>query len=612
MKKIITQFGCLVLCGLEVFAANKEININNSFEDIKGDAPLVWKVNSIDSQRLGTLEIISHAAQEGNKCIKIKTQAGQLLQLFAIPMTDVSPSDTIRLSAYVKGTGSFKIAVYLYNNDKCYLATAAPQAIKVANTEWTKADFEIKLSGEEFPERADGQVAHIRPAIVVDANSELCIDNFSSQIESLDAKEERISPVLTEPIGAPPISEAQALVAHGPGWPLADWSKMRKFRSASSASITAENGIPILSFTYDEKAGKAGFIDTPFHVPEGCKAEGVAFEARCDGVIRNDGAPNYASIFFGYPELNEVTEGYEAIFPLDSTDWKKVTLRWDLFAQNYLPFGEKTTGNHTTQSIDPAQITLIGFGISYYMHAHYPTHAVTFQIRNISLVDHLSTPKANSFSQGFSHTNVLLAQKRPLNILLLGDSITEMGGKQSYAYYLGKKIKQFWGNDCEIANCGVGGHSVRGGMIILPRSLRTMPNPDVVFILYGANDCKAVEKKPGFNEQTFRMDLENLIDRVRIATGGNADICLINGVPRLGAQSLESSGDVERIVDGHKGAATNKKTAFVDTFGAYLQLPSEQRKHYYLDTVHQNQLGLEYIGNKVFETLRAAIDSPES
>ena len=301
-----------------------------------------------------------------------------------------------------------------------------------------------------------------------------------------------------------------------------------------------------------------------------------------------------------------MTEGYEAIFPLDSSEWKTITLRWDVFVQNYLPWSTKLPRNDTTSVIDPNKIALIGFGFGRYLHHFYPAQA-SFQIRNIRLQEKIPVVRPKAFTQGWSHTKSLLAQKKPIKILLMGDSLTDFAGDRSYGYHLGQKIKKSWGSDCEVINAAVAGHSSRGGLIVLPRSLRAMPNPDLVCILFGANDCKSVGLKPDFNEAVFAANLEALIDRIRNETGGSADICLINGVPRLKEVGGASSGEVERIVNGVKVAAEHEKTAFVNTFDAYLALSAVDKKNYYKDTVHQTPAGWELLGRLVFDELRKPV-----
>ena len=383
-----------------------------------------------------------------------------------------------------------------------------------------------------------------------------------------------------------------------------DWSRIRK-SSAISATCPGENGASILSVGYFQDVGNPSpdglfmaTLDAPMRLPPEGNPRGISFE------VRGDGSDAYASIMLGYLDNCNVMLGYEAIFPLDSMEWKNVTLKWEAFVQNYLPWDAKSPQDLSAPLLEPARIASIGFGLGHYFHKHYPAHTA-FQIRNISLVHQIFEDKAASFSEKWSHTRTVLGKKRKYRILLIGDSITELGGNQSYGDLLGRKIKEKWGNDCETSNCGIGGHSVRAGTIILPRSLRTMPDPDLVFVLFGANDVKALGLKHGFNEETFKIGIEGLIDKIRAGTGGETDICLLSGVPRLLPDGAGSAGTVEQIVNGIKRAAEDKRTGFVDTFDTYLHLAPGQQKTYYADTVHPTPAGQEFLASLIFGELNA-------
>jgi lysophospholipase L1-like esterase len=392
-----------------------------------------------------------------------------------------------------------------------------------------------------------------------------------------------------------------------------DWAGAPKNPNLQVTTAT-ENGTPVLGLAYTNHAdalkGQVAFVTAPFHVPAGSTAQGLSFE------VRGDGSSAYASILLTHAKPSFGGTGYEAIFPLDGKDWKKITLRWDDFVQNYLPWAKMNVNDDTRPVLDPAKIAFIGFGEGRYFIKFYPRQA-DFSIRNIQLVDEIPAPQVPAFSPGWTHVKSLLGTSRKINILLLGDSITDFGDDHSYGYFLGQKIKQTWGNDCVVANCGIRGHSIRGGIIVLPRSLRTMPDPDLVCILYGANDSTALGLKSEFNEQVFKQETEELIDKVRIGTNGNADICLVTGDPRhlketvngVAQVSPKSNGLIEKIIPAFKEAAAERQTAYADTFSRYLTITPDQQKQYYRpkDIVHQSPAGLEFMGDLVFDQLQANV-----
>ena len=362
-----------------------------------------------------------------------------------------------------------------------------------------------------------------------------------------------------------------------------NWEKARLHKTKFSV-----NKDKSLSFSLSNPKGKDWYATFPWKIGE-TNAAGISFE------VKGDGSKYYASILLGYNKW--MHEGYEAVFPLSFLKWQKITIPFDDFIQNDKPWSVKKAMTPSTVTLDPAKINYIAFGRGFQFYKFYPPK-ISFEIRNISLVK-----KAAEFSTGLSKTHSILKSKKPLKILLLGDSITDLGKNKSYAFYCGQLIEKKFKNKVKVANCGISGHSVRGGTIVLARSLRTMPNPDLVCIFYGANDCKAANSQSVFDANTFKIQITKLISKIRKATNGKADILLINGIPRLNKDKLKSSGEVEKIVTGVKQAAKENKTSFLNTFDNYLNLAPAERKKYYRDTIHQNHTGLRYIGKLMFDKI---------
>lgn len=131
-----------------------------------------------------------------------------------------------------------------------------------------------------------------------------------------------------------------------------------------------------------------------------------------------------------------------------------------------------------------------------------------------------------------------------------------------------------------------------------------MPDPDLVCVMFGANDAKERDFRPDATTPAlFAQRIGTLIERLRIATGGQADIALLTGVPRLDEAHLASTGAVEAIASGVAQAAAQHQTAIVDTLAAYLALDPQARKPLYVDTVHQSEAGQRFIGDRLYEAM---------
>lgn len=335
--------------------------------------------------------------------------------------------------------------------------------------------------------------------------------------------------------------------------------------------------------------------------PAAPDSAGISFE------YKGDGSTEYGSIFIS--EDTSLFNAYEAIFPLKSTGWQTMTLRWSDFTKNDIPWG-KLPARLSLDEVSPTpdKLKFIGFGRGWCFHKYF-TPKFSFAIRNIQVLSHTPDTPSQDYSKGLCRVKSLIPQKKPLNILMLGDSITDLGGDKTHGYHCAQLIKQKWKTDFRVVNAGIGGQTVRGGTILLPRSIRMMPHPDLVCIMYGANDCKAVDGKSGFSEEVFARNLEVLIDQVRRQTGGQADIVLLSGVPRLDTKSMKTTGAVEKIVQAYKKVSSKKETALCDTFPVYLALPVAQKKAYYQDSVHQKQTGLTFIGQLLFKTIDTAMEA---
>lgn len=184
MGKKLTLFVIIGFLGFQASAEIKEISSNNSFEEINGNVPANWTINN--NLKLGMLQILSESAHDGKNYLMIKNDAKQVFHLYGA-LIAAAPGDVIRMSIYVKGTGTFRLGIYICNIKNQHIKGIYPEAVKIESSDWQKKDFEITLPREEFKDK--GYVAAISPVIIVDANSEINLDNFSGQIEKAATNE---------------------------------------------------------------------------------------------------------------------------------------------------------------------------------------------------------------------------------------------------------------------------------------------------------------------------------------------------------------------------------------------------------------------------------------
>ena len=159
---------------------------------------------------------------------------------------------------------------------------------------------------------------------------------------------------------------------------------------------------------------------------------------------------------------------------------------------------------------------MIGFGRGFKFH-RYPHPEYSFKIRNITfetVTEEINLP----IKKGIAETRKKIAENKDLNVLLIGDSITESGRTNTHTAHAFRSLD--YSGNVNIVNAAIGGHTARAANIILPRTVAKMPNPELIVIFLGANDCNTLCKKPEISEGIFEYQLMSLITRVNNLTGG--------------------------------------------------------------------------------------------
>src|SRR5262249_52369571 len=123
-----------------------------------------------------------------------------------------------------------------------------------------------------------------------------------------------------------------------------------------------------------------------------------------------------------------------------------------------------------------------------------------------------------------------LKAKKPVTIVTIGDSLTDFAhwaNKQTnWPTLLKAKIKEKYGSEVTIVNPAIGGTLLRQGMVIIPRWVKQVPEPDLITICYGYND----DDSKMTADQFFDAQ-KDAVERVRRATHGKADVLIITTCP---------------------------------------------------------------------------------
>jgi hypothetical protein len=189
MKKMLYALGIICLASLAAFAETRQIVNNNSFETINAEGmPTMWVVDEYfkKDDKMGKIEVVSEAAQDGKICLLIKNGSKQVFHLSG-NMLPTTAGDVVRMSLYVKGKGKFRLGIYFRNDKKAWLGADYPKPVEVKNAKWDKKFFSVTIPNRDF--NGKGVVAFIEPVIIVDSDSEVFVDNFQGQIEKAPLKE---------------------------------------------------------------------------------------------------------------------------------------------------------------------------------------------------------------------------------------------------------------------------------------------------------------------------------------------------------------------------------------------------------------------------------------
>ena len=184
MKKLIV---IAILAGTAMFvqAEVKELQVNGSFESLdNNNMPVKWVNNDVFKAdgKLGKVTVLTEGAQDGKNCVEIKTSPSELVHLFSGTMVDVKPGDKIKISYYIKGTGSIRAGAYVYNAKVIWCGDLVQETESIDAKDWILKEMTLEVPDKEYPGK--GQIGKARPLFQVDGDAALKIDNVKFSVET--------------------------------------------------------------------------------------------------------------------------------------------------------------------------------------------------------------------------------------------------------------------------------------------------------------------------------------------------------------------------------------------------------------------------------------------
>lgn len=323
--------------------------------------------------------------------------------------------------------------------------------------------------------------------------------------------------------------------------------------------------------------------------PEWDKADGFSFW------VKGDGSNHLGGIEFAWD--GNYSLRYALAFPIDDTDWRKVTVRWRDLAPE--------TANPAALPIDvkdgnaPSKLGAIGFGKWWYWR-DYGAHSYT--IDQIQLEGKIDGENQSFRPTGdpLARVRAKLAKKQSIKIVLMGDSLTDLAHwanrKQNWPTMISEKIEATYGVKPIVVNAAIGGTELRQNLVLIPRWSREHHDADLVIVCFGGNDWSS-----GMRGRMFDESNRDAVQRIRRATEGGADILLCTTCP-----SCERWHTMAELAEACRAAAKAENAGLADTeaaFHAAAKTMPERERLFVNDKTHLGPAGHEVFASAVFAVL---------
>jgi lysophospholipase L1-like esterase len=344
-------------------------------------------------------------------------------------------------------------------------------------------------------------------------------------------------------------------------------------------------------FRFSQNAKSGFFTSGVSGTQQWDEAEGISFW------VKGDGSSNWAGLELIDQFDYKLRYGY--CFPLDSTEWRKITVPWcDLVPE--LPAGKPVDPQ---QGYSPSNFGNLWFGKWYYW-GDYPAHS--FAIDEISLERRITvdTTDYTPTAGGTPRLQNKLRNGQPVTVVTMGDSLSDKRHWANrdvlWSELLSDQLQKQFGCEVSLVNPAIGGTQLTQNLVLMPRWLRDHPHPDLVTLWFGFNDWDG-----GMRGEDFRRMLRFSVDRIRRMTRGRSEVLLVTTCP-----SFSRWDTMKELADAVRSVAAEKNTGLADVAAAFHEAGVERAARlalYCRDKTHLSAQGHDLAAKTI---LKAIVEEP--
>jgi lysophospholipase L1-like esterase len=278
--------------------------------------------------------------------------------------------------------------------------------------------------------------------------------------------------------------------------------------------------------------------------------------------VKGDGSGNWGGLELIDGETYAHRYGF--CFPIDSTEWRKVTMPWrDLIPILSSPLLAPDGG------FRPSAFRNLWFGKRGYWRE---APACSFALDEVAL-DPVIEMDARDYppeAPGLGRFLAKLKGGKPVTIVALGDSLTDRrhwaNREKAWVDELAKGIESAYGAKLTLVNAAIGGTTLSQNLILMPRWLKEAPHPDLVTVWFGYNDWDT-----GVRKDRLKEYLNLAVDRIRRLTAGSADVLLLTTCP-----AYERWETMSELCQAELEVARDRGAGLADVASAFRRAPSAE------------------------------------